>query len=59
MAQPIVGIIMGSDSDLDVMKNAAQVLDDFKVPYEVRIISAHRTPDVMQSYGDEAKSRGL
>ena len=45
--KPLVGIIMGSDSDLTVMKQAADVLDEFGVPYEVKITSAHRTPDLM------------
>lgn len=58
-AQALVGIIMGSDSDLDVMSEAAKVFDDFKVAYEVRIISAHRTPDAMTAYAAEAKGRGL
>jgi phosphoribosylaminoimidazole carboxylase PurE protein len=59
MAAPLVGIIMGSDSDLDVMAEAAKVLDEFSVAYEVRIISAHRTPDVMDEYAAKAKERGL
>lgn len=59
MAQPTVGIIMGSDSDLDVMSAAAKQLEEFNVPYEVRIVSAHRTPDIMMQYADEAKGRGL
>lgn len=59
MAEPVVGIIMGSDSDLDVMSQAAKVLDDFQVTYEVRIISAHRTPEAMTQYAEQAKSRGL
>lgn len=59
MADVLVGIIMGSDSDLDVMSDAAKVLEGFGVPYEVRVISAHRTPDVMDSYAMEAKHRGL
>lgn len=59
MATPIVGIIMGSDSDLKVMSEAAKVLDEFMVPYEVRIISAHRTPDVMSAYAKTAQGRGL
>lgn len=59
MSAPIVGIIMGSDSDLDVMSQAAKTLDEFGVGYEVRIISAHRTPDVMSDYAKTAKSRGL
>jgi phosphoribosylaminoimidazole carboxylase PurE protein len=59
MAKPLVGIIMGSDSDLDVMSEAAKVLDEFNVPNEVRIISAHRTPDEMMAYAAKAKGRGL
>jgi 5-(carboxyamino)imidazole ribonucleotide mutase len=59
MAKPLVGIIMGSDSDLDVMSEAAKVLDEFNVPNEVRIISAHRTPDEMMEYAANAKGRGL
>src|SRR6266568_296395 len=54
-----VGIIMGSDSDLDIMSGAAKTLDEFGVSYEVRIISAHRTPDVMDEYAQTAKDRGL
>lgn len=50
---------MGSDSDLDVMSEAAKVLDEFGVPYEVRVVSAHRTPDVMAAYASEAASKGL
>lgn len=56
---PTVGIIMGSDSDLDVMSEAAKVLSEFDVAYEVRIISAHRTPDEMARYAAEARARGL
>ena len=59
MAKPLIGIIMGSDSDLDVMSEAAKILDEFGVAYEVRIISAHRTPDVMATYAAEAQARGL
>jgi phosphoribosylaminoimidazole carboxylase PurE protein len=59
MHTPLVGILMGSDSDLDVMSEAAKVLDQFDVAYEVRIISAHRTPDVMTTYAAEAAGRGL
>jgi 5-(carboxyamino)imidazole ribonucleotide mutase len=59
MAKTLVGIIMGSDSDLDIMSEAAKVLDSFEVPYEVRIVSAHRTPDLMEKYASEAKGRGL
>ena len=56
---PVVGVIMGSDSDLPVMQGAIDVLVDFGVPHEVRIISAHRTPDVMLEYARGAASRGL
>jgi 5-(carboxyamino)imidazole ribonucleotide mutase len=59
MSQPIVGIIMGSDSDMDVMGEAAKILEQFAVPFEVRIISAHRTPDVMADYAATAVKRGL
>ena len=59
MSKPVVGIIMGSDSDLDVMSEAAKVLDQFSVAYEVRIVSAHRMPDVMSEYSNSAKERGL
>lgn len=59
MTKPIVGIIMGSDSDLQVMSEACKVLDELNVPYETRIISAHRTPDVMCKYATSAKDRGL
>ncbi len=54
-----VGIIMGSDSDLDVMCEAAKVLEQFGVGHEVRVISAHRTPDVMDTYAHAAAERGL
>jgi 5-(carboxyamino)imidazole ribonucleotide mutase len=56
---PVVGIIMGSDSDLPVMQGAIDVLDEFDVASEVRIVSAHRTPDVMIEYARTAVSRGL
>jgi len=56
---PLVGIIMGSDSDLPVMKEAANVLDEFGVKYEMRIVSAHRTPNLMAEYGSTAYKRGI
>ncbi|MEW5921282.1 MAG: 5-(carboxyamino)imidazole ribonucleotide mutase [Bacillota bacterium] len=56
---PLVGIIMGSDSDLTVMGQAAAVLDDFGVSYELTIVSAHRTPERLFSYAKEASRRGL
>ncbi|KAK4778116.1 hypothetical protein SAY87_018303 [Trapa incisa] len=58
-ARPRVGIIMGSDSDLPVMKEAAKVLNMFEVPYEIRIVSAHRTPELMFRYAKLARERGV
>ena len=55
----VVGIIMGSQSDWPTMKLAAEILDELQVPYETRIVSAHRTPDRLWSYGKEAAGRGL
>ncbi|KAG6873604.1 phosphoribosylaminoimidazole carboxylase ade2 [Termitomyces sp. Mi166 len=57
--QPLVGIIMGSDSDLPVMLPAAHILDRFRIPYELTIVSAHRTPDRMVEYARSASTRGL
>ncbi len=54
-----VGIIMGSDSDLPVMQDAAVVLEDFGVPYEITVVSAHRTPDVLVTYAKNASVRGI
>ena len=59
MKKPLVGIIMGSDSDMPVMKQAADILDDFAVPYEIKITSAHRTPDFMADYSKNAYKRGI
>jgi len=56
---PPVGIAMGSDSDLPVMEEAAEVLDQFDVPYEMRVLSAHRTPGVMKEYAERAYERGV
>jgi 5-(carboxyamino)imidazole ribonucleotide mutase len=56
---PLVGIVMGSDSDLPVMRHAAEVLEALGVPHEVRVVSAHRTPHDMIAYGGEAADRGL
>lgn len=56
---PIVGIIMGSDSDLPLMQDAADILQEFKIPFELTIVSAHRTPDRMYEYAKTAKDRGL
>lgn len=57
--KPVVGIIMGSDSDLPVMSNAAKILDDLGVEYELTIVSAHRTPDKLYNYAKTAKEKGL
>lgn len=59
MSKPTVGIIMGSQSDLKVMKEAAEFLDELKIPFEVTVVSAHRTPQRMVSYATTARSRGL
>ncbi len=59
MAKPKVGIIMGSDSDLPVMTQAADILKKFGVSYEIKITSAHRTPDLMASYSRTAYKRGI
>lgn len=59
MDNPIVGIIMGADKDLEVMSEAAKVLEEFNIAYEMRITSAHRTPDVMTDYAETAQSRGI
>lgn len=56
---PLVGIVMGSDSDWPVMEAAAKVLDEFEVPYEVDVVSAHRMPREMLAYGEDAADRGL
>jgi len=56
---PVVGVVMGSDSDFTVMSDAVQVLTDFGVPYEVQVVSAHRTPEKMIDYGKTARDRGL
>ncbi|MBF0587161.1 5-(carboxyamino)imidazole ribonucleotide mutase [Prosthecochloris sp. N3] len=56
---PLVGILMGSDSDFDTMKEAALVFDEFEIPYEVSVISAHRTPKELENYASSARSRGL
>jgi 5-(carboxyamino)imidazole ribonucleotide mutase len=58
-AMPRVGIIMGSTSDLETMRAAATTLQELGVPFELRIVSAHRTPDLMFRYASEATSRGL
>ena len=57
--QPVVGIIMGSQSDWPTMRHAAEILDDLEIAYETRIISAHRTPERLYDYARTARSRGL
>ena len=57
--QPQVGIVMGSDSDLPVMQECARILEEMNVPYEITIVSAHRTPKKLYTYGEEAYKRGL
>lgn len=59
MAQPLVGVIMGSRSDWDTMKSAVDTLTDLDVPYEVRVVSAHRTPDLLFEYASGAEGRGI
>ena len=59
IAQPLVGIIMGSSSDWPTMQHAAQVLADFGVPFEKKVVSAHRTPELLYDYAKTAESRGL
>jgi len=58
-AKPLIGIIMGSDSDLVIMKDAADILTQFGIPFELTIVSAHRTPARMVDYASTAKKRGL
>ena len=59
MSDPVVGVIMGSRSDWATMQHATEVLDELGVAYEVRVVSAHRTPDLMFEYASDAKARGL
>src|SRR5262249_6315616 len=56
---PLVGVIMGSVSDWDTLQNAAEILADFGVPYECKVVSAHRTPDLLFEYASSAEARGL
>jgi 5-(carboxyamino)imidazole ribonucleotide mutase len=59
MNEPAVGILMGSQSDWATMKDAAAILDELHIPYEAKIVSAHRTPERLRSYGNAAVGRGL
>ncbi|MFD2445176.1 5-(carboxyamino)imidazole ribonucleotide mutase [Bacillus sp. CGMCC 1.16607] len=55
----LVGVIMGSKSDWETMRHACEILDQFDIPYEKKVVSAHRTPDVMFTYAEEARGKGL
>ena len=59
MSKPLIGIIMGSQSDLRIMKDAAEVLEELNDPFELNIVSAHRTPQRLMDYANTARSRGL
>ena len=59
MSNPVIGVVMGSDSDWSVMSDAAQILKDFGIEYEVEVLSAHRTPERMIEWGKAAAGRGL
>ncbi len=59
MAQPLVGLIMGSRSDWETMRHAAEMLDELGIAHERRVVSAHRTPDLLFEYAETAESRGL
>ncbi len=58
-AAPVIGVVMGSNSDWDVMQHACNVLTEFSVPFEAKVVSAHRMPDEMFAYAEEARTRGL
>jgi len=57
--KPLIGVLMGSDSGWPTMKEAAEILDEFNIQYEKKVVSAHRTPDLMARYGKEAGDRGI
>lgn len=57
--KPLIGVVMGSSSDWDVMSNACKLLEQFGIPFEARVVSAHRMPDEMFEYAETARSRGL
>jgi 5-(carboxyamino)imidazole ribonucleotide mutase len=58
-SQPVIGVVMGSSSDWDVMQHAVAILREFDVPFEARVVSAHRMPDELFTYAQDARSRGL
>ena len=59
MSRPLVAILMGSDSDLPIMNDAAEVLKEFNVPFEMHVLSAHRSPELVSEFATKAKDRGL
>lgn len=59
MEKPIVGVIMGSTSDWETMRHACLILEELEIPYEKRVVSAHRTPDAMFRYAEQARERGI
>lgn len=59
LAKPLVGVVMGSSSDWDVMQHAVAILKEFGVPFEAQVVSAHRMPDEMFAYAESARARGL
>lgn len=58
-SSPKVGVIMGSQSDWETMRHAVEILETFKIPHEVKVVSAHRTPDLLFTYADTAEQRGI
>jgi 5-(carboxyamino)imidazole ribonucleotide mutase len=58
-AQPVIGVLMGSDSDWETMQHACEVLKEFGIAFEARVVSAHRTPDEMFAYAEQARERGI
>lgn len=59
MIKPLISVVMGSRSDWDVMQHAVAILDEFSIAYETKVVSAHRTPDLMFQFAEEAKPRGI
>ena len=59
MSQPVIGVVMGSNSDWNVMSQAVEQLEAFNIPHEYRVVSAHRTPDLLFEYAETARERGL
>jgi 5-(carboxyamino)imidazole ribonucleotide mutase len=59
LSKPLIGIVMGSQSDWDVMRHAVDMVTQFGVPFEARVVSAHRTPDLLYAYAEQAAGRGL